>query len=1028
MKRVLKVLGVAGIAVFLLFGVAVLALYHLIQVGELRRFLISEFERRTHLKVQVGEAEVEIGRIVGVSFRDFALLEPNNDRPVIAAPKILIRVALMPLLERKLLFYGLRLYEPKLQVARDAEGKFSLLELMLNLPFREQEELRFNLDLRDIRVEKGELTFFDYQREKSPTVTHFRGIELALYKPKAKNLPRLGVRLPSPAAKDGGERPTLEFAFRTIAEIERQQMDLSSKGKILFPKDSFEMRQAWLDADLQSESLPAALLQEYLARLLPLKAVRGALSPRLHWEGSLAEGGNLKGEIRFKQVEVEAPSVFANLVAPGDGRAEFVMDWKPQEIRFRRLDFHSQELSLILQGFLRSLGKEDPYVELQLTSSVMPLVTARKYIPFKAIKSPRLEYLATALNQGDLKLTKAGISGRLSEIRRLSAPGFEKHLWLDAELRDAGGSLGGEHRLPLRDIAGRALLEKGVLYFKGFKGAVGLSRLTEIEGSHKGVLTGAGLLELRLRGDLDLAQIQEQIKLGLLPAPADKVMAPLQELGGKARLALRLRTDFTSPATYEGEIALDSGRLRVEDVTLSQIRGQLSLSPKEVRTEKTTALLSGSPLHIRAVLRNYLSDQPTFDLTVDSPGVKAGEALHILLSLGNASDPGTVRGTIHYQGSMNSAENRKLSGSLELIGAQLPFKFLSQPLRDVSGRVRLEGKTIDFQGMKGKVAGYGLQISGRWSTVGSPQLNFSLSSPEMDVGYLLPQDTSPDDDFHDRLQVRGKFSIDKGRYEGFEFSDLKADLSLDNRVWRSDNFSARSEGGTVQGRGTFVDAPGGSRISVEPKVQGVALKGLLSWFELGTTEITGKVNLAGSFDVSGNTGPERKRNLNGAFHLRIEDGVARRFQLLVRVLSFLDLSRWFSLKLPDVNQEGIRFRSVTGDFKVSRGVYSTQNLFVDSDDLRITGAGEMDGPKGEIDFVIAVRPFPGIDSAVNYIPLLGTGLAAIKNSLLVASFHVKGPMEDPTLTPAPLSTLSEFFYGALAIPKGIIGAPTQGNK
>jgi len=27
------------------------------------------------------------------------------------------------------------------------------------------------------------------------------------------------------------------------------------------------------------------------------------------------------------------------------------------------------------------------------------------------------------------------------------------------------------------------------------------------------------------------------------------------------------------------------------------------------------------------------------------------------------------------------------------------------------------------------------------------------------------------------------------------------------------------------------------------------------------------------------------------------------------------------------------------------------------------------------------------------------------------------------VTPAPLSTLSEFFYGALAIPKGLIGFP-----
>ncbi|HET9917720.1 MAG TPA: hypothetical protein VFQ89_11480, partial [Candidatus Binatia bacterium] len=68
-----------------------------------------------------------------------------------------------------------------------------------------------------------------------------------------------------------------------------------------------------------------------------------------------------------------------------------------------------------------------------------------------------------------------------------------------------------------------------------------------------------------------------------------------------------------------------------------------------------------------------------------------------------------------------------------------------------------------------------------------------------------------------------------------------------------------------------------------------------------------------------------------------------------------------------------------------------------------------------------VRPFAGIDTAINTIPILGRGIAAIKNSFLVASFNVTGKIEDPTITPAPLGTLSEMFWGVLGIPKNIIG-------
>jgi hypothetical protein len=58
---------------------------------------------------------------------------------------------------------------------------------------------------------------------------------------------------------------------------------------------------------------------------------------------------------------------------------------------------------------------------------------------------------------------------------------------------------------------------------------------------------------------------------------------------------------------------------------------------------------------------------------------------------------------------------------------------------------------------------------------------------------------------------------------------------------------------------------------------------------------------------------------------------------------------------------------------------------------------------------------------MNYIPILGRGIAAIKNSFLVASFNITGRIDDPTITPAPLGTLAEWFWGVLGIPKNIIG-------
>ncbi len=76
------------------------------------------------------------------------------------------------------------------------------------------------------------------------------------------------------------------------------------------------------------------------------------------------------------------------------------------------------------------------------------------------------------------------------------------------------------------------------------------------------------------------------------------------------------------------------------------------------------------------------------------------------------------------------------------------------------------------------------------------------------------------------------------------------------------------------------------------------------------------------------------------------------------------------MQLPDLTKQGIRFRAITADFKVTKGIYATENLLVDSNDLRMTGAGKIDVPNDEIDLVVAVRPFAGIESAFNQVPIL----------------------------------------------------------
>ncbi|HZD39555.1 MAG TPA: hypothetical protein VE131_02460, partial [Terriglobales bacterium] len=72
----LKLLGFVTFTVVLLVLVSGLAFYHLVRVGEFRRFLIRELEQKTDLKVQLGEANFEFGRRLGIVFNQITLSEP----------------------------------------------------------------------------------------------------------------------------------------------------------------------------------------------------------------------------------------------------------------------------------------------------------------------------------------------------------------------------------------------------------------------------------------------------------------------------------------------------------------------------------------------------------------------------------------------------------------------------------------------------------------------------------------------------------------------------------------------------------------------------------------------------------------------------------------------------------------------------------------------------------------------------------------------------------------------------------------
>jgi uncharacterized protein YhdP len=1026
MRIALKLFGVIVSGLVLLVIAGTLAFYHLVRAGELRRLLISEIEAKTEFKVELGEADLAVGRILGIGFSDLALSEPDVPRPAITAQRITARVAFLPLFERKLILYGVRLYKPTAHLVRDNEGRIPLLEKILNLPFLTQETTQFGLDLRSIGIQDGEVDLEDEPIAAGARTTRFRNIDLDVQRIRDQKLPELVKELAN-LKRPQPQGAALDFNLSTEVETGNDKTKLRARGRMVFPKEALEFRKIWWNADVQMDDLSAAHLRQYVGAEWPVKSMGGVFAPRFHVQGSPGDQMRLRGTLSFTQLAIDAPDLFTAPLSQGDGQADFDVDWKPRRFGIAFFDFRSKELKVTMKGEIRQRAANTTDVQLNVSTPWLPLIGLRKVLPLKLTGGSPLESFVDGLQAGELQVKKLGINGTLDELKNITQSASKGLVSFDAELRNVGLNLQTAGYLPFRGLQGNIRFEKGTFVLTDFKGGYGQSRWTDVDGTYQLAPEGKGNLDIHAVGEVDLAELHEQMKLGAFRSQVASLSSSLTDLGGTGRIQLTLQRWGDAAPRFEGRVTLDNTRLRFDEIPLTEIRGDLAFSPTEIKAERLRALLSNSPVQIQLSLSNYASDSGNFDLRVDSSGVKAGTVSRLLLSTGSFDDPGMVRGSVRYYGLLGRGQ-RKFTGVLDLSGAKLDYKPLLQPVRELSGRVSFDETGIDFRNLKGLLAGFPVEFGGRWRYGQEPQLVFNLASPTLDVGYLLSQIDPESTQWYDTLTAQGKVSLLKGRLKGWEFNNLNANLNLDRRVWRLENVAASSAGGAVQGVATIADNPDTIRFALAPRIQGVSVQGVLHWFEASQTEVTGKVNLTGSLESMGEDGTERKRNLNGVLSLRIEDGTIHRLRVVVQILNLLDLSRWFTLKLPDLGKEGIRFRSISGDFTVQQGVFSTQNLIVDSDDLRMTGGGMLDVANDEIDFVLAVRPFAGIDTAIGYIPLIGRSIAAIKNSFLVASFNIRGPIENPRVTPAPLSTLSEWVLGVLGIPKNIIGWGAEDKK
>jgi uncharacterized protein YhdP len=264
--------------------------------------------------------------------------------------------------------------------------------------------------------------------------------------------------------------------------------------------------------------------------------------------------------------------------------------------------------------------------------------------------------------------------------------------------------------------------------------------------------------------------------------------------------------------------------------------------------------------------------------------------------------------------------------------------------------------------------------------------------------------------------LNGRIEAEKCKFQDQPFENVKVEVKTVNRKLFLQTFQLKGEGGDLWGEGWIEPAEKGVRFEFKPRISNMDAKPFIrAVLQKGKEEridISGRVHLTRvEIRGEGENFQKVKESLNGKMKLELENGVIERWNILSKIFSILNVSQILMGRLPDLKTRGLPYHHITSNVILKDGVASTEDLFMDSDSIRLTLTGQIDLGKGTIDVRIGVHPLVTVDTFLSKVPIAGYILTGKEKAFISYYYEVKGDLNDPKIDAIPIKALGEGFLG-----------------
>ncbi|SNB46343.1 AsmA-like C-terminal domain-containing protein [Geobacter sp. DSM 9736] len=1022
-----------------------LLLEKILDLDAYKNTIIETMQRELKREVRYRSAEFSWRFGPSFTFKDVMIMERGTARPFVGAKRLTFKIALLPLLQREVSLKELLLDQPNMHVVRDREGNLNFSDLL------EQKQGSVPFHINRLRIRNGAIGFIDYAAAPEGVAVALTDIHLSL------------------AHFARGKQ--CSFKLSTLIGDERNKERVTVQGSAKLASVDRPLTETDFNFRITGKNIEASPYWPYYRQYVPFQKVTGQLTMDAEFTGKLASFTS-RGNFGVRNLFFNYPEVFRSVLTPKTVQADYQLQFNSRDLTVSSLDLNVDGLQVHGNCALRDIPSGD--LRITARAGILPfrLEDFRQYIPYGIIVTDTAEFIERHIKGGIYRLDEGVLDGRVSQIAHMERGENYNVLYVRARV-EKGLLTFGREVPPFNQIRGELELRGKDFNLNRMSGNFGSSPFT-LEGKITDYPldrpSGYPFKMVMTPHQEEVAWLLDRKKTGKLVFSGPSVLH-LSGEGFTSGYNLDGDWDLSSAAfSYPNIVNKPAGRtsnlsflgsISKEEMNLSRL--SLNLSPLSLAATanhnfsgkerflcelKTNQFLISEIAPMLPKLSKY---QPAGKVRASIRGAGKPEDIHwsgevsltgaSLKPSANISTLSGITGTVRFKDeSLESSYlttrlgNSVISGKGSLTGFRNPSFSVefSSPLLHLSdlgfslpkggatltsvyGNLSLNDNNLKINSLTASAGNSSLSIKGMVQDLQNPTVEVAATSPYLDLGDVLPlmelKSTKTGPEPPTPLRVTASLSAEAGKAGLHSFEKLKAKGVAEDSILYLQSLESNAYGGRITAKGRFdFTSKQTPRYHVGYSIERMSAERLTKAIGASKQEISGTLSASGELTAKGETIAELKKTALGSAHLEIEDGALRRFAVLSKVFSILNISQLFKGRLPEMVSGGMPYNRITADLAIRDGVVSSQDLFVDSNAINMSAVGKLDVVRNEIDVTIGVQPLQTVDKVVSRLPLIGWVLTGKDKALITYFVEVKGNVDNPSVKVVPVKAMAKGVF------------------